>query len=326
MRLTIKAMKLNLKLFCCLIPLLSTSIPFAQIFRIIAEQDSSELPFCSIINYTQPSFVTANRFGVAEIYAQIGDSITVSLVGYKTKSIIFNSNTPQTICLVKETYNLPPVTIKTCRNTKLVKGTNKNSVNYITKDDGNRYYFDGFSWWGWWSNVKWAVRILPEIENSSLKSYSFWLKKANFGSKESMKAPLIIEIYDVTDSILPGNLLTDVPIIYYPQKKGKQILNLDSLQLRIPPMGIYISFQSVMTEDNTWGQHIKFKDSTSGMLKDTLVKCYGGVIDGVYSSNFELAGFNLKNNKWFLLDQNLDRNDGLHNSIKCEAVLTSCEE
>ncbi len=290
----------------------------AQHFKIINAEDGAALQFATLINYTHPNLISANINGIAEMPAQNGDSITISYVGFKTISFIYNINSPQTIRLFKEAVVLPPVTVVNCKKMKQSEYSNKDGVIFIMKN-GTRLNFAGVDWWGVrWKNSEYAIRINPEKENTILNNFSFWLKKSPFGPKSAINAPLIISFYDVNDSILPGNLLTESPLIYYPQKTGKQTLNLDSLNLRIPPKGIYVSFQCVTNEDYAWTQPIKMNGSTN----DTIIKCYGGMIEGLYSRDFELVIFNPIKNHWSLFY----REDELHCSLKCEAVLKYCEE
>jgi hypothetical protein len=329
----------------------------AQQFKIISAEDGASLPFATLINYTHPNLMSANANGVAEFRVQNGDSIAVSYVGFTTTSFVYNSNTSSNIRLFKESSVLPPITVLRCKKMKQMKYSNKNSVNYRIKENGERVYCDGIGWWGgYWKNSYWAVRLNPAKENTQLKSFSFWLEKHYFGPQSAIKAPLIISFYDVTDSILPGNELTDLPLIYYPQRTGKQTLNLDSFHLRIPPNGIYVSFQCVTNDEYAWTHTVHFRDSTRIIIKDTslrksintndrlnapnkyetrmvfipkdstiTVTCYGGSIDAIYTKDFELAGYNPIKNNWFLLSTKTGEKE-LHGSIKCEAVLKYCED
>jgi len=293
----------------------------AQYFKIITAEDGTSLPYATLINYTHPNIVSANAKGIAQLTAANGDSIAVSYVGFKTTTFVFNVNSSPNIRLFKEIVVLPPITVHNCNQWKPLKYSNEDNINFIMKN-GTRYYFDGVEWWGVRQETsKYAIRLHAEKENTILKSFSFWLNKAPFGPKSAIRAPLIISFYDVTDSLLPGNLLTETPLLYYPEKKGTQTLNLDSFHLRIPPNGMYVSFQCVTNEDYAWNHTVKMK----GSIKDTTVKCYGGIIEGVYSRDFEIASFNPIKNRWVLVSKKNEEND-LHWSIKCEAILKYCED
>ncbi len=293
----------------------------AQQFKIIAAEDGAALPFATLINYTHPNFVSANENGIADITLQIGDSIAVSYVGYKTTSFIFNSNTSTNIHLFKEKNVLPAITVMECKKMKELTYDNKNAPNYRIMGDGKRANIS----FGWWVkilqesfNPKWAVRLNPEKDNAILKSFSFWLKKNWSGPMSAIKTPLIVTFHDVTDSILPGNELIETPFFYYPQKEGEQTLNLDSLHIIIPPKGIYVSIQIVMNDAYAWSLKVKRQDSN-----DTVITAYGGDIVGAITKDFELAGFNPIKNNWYLLSKTTEENK-LHTSIKCEAVLKYC--
>jgi len=321
-------LKNSIEIFSLIIVLLFSAFNSkAQEFKIIAAEDGSALPFATLINYTHPNLVSANANGIAELTAHNGDSITVSYVGFKNTSFIFNSNTDETIRLFKETNMLSLVTLLACKKIKKFKYSNKDSVLFEIMENGNRNHFGGIEWdKGAWNIPQWAVRLNPEKENAFLKDFSFWLENSYNAPKSAITAPLIISFYDVTDSILPGNVLTETPLFYYPQKIGKQTLNLDSLHLRIPPNGIYVSFQCVMNEEYAWTEIVKWKDSTHQISKDTIFKRYGGRIDGIYTRNFDLAWFNPIKNKWNSWTRELNGNNDLHGSIKCEAVLKYCDD
>ena len=298
----------------------------AQQFKIVAAEDGSVLPYATVINYTHPTIVSANANGIVELNPQNGDSIAVSYVGFKTLSFIFYPNFSPNIRIFKENNVLPPITVLKCKKFKKMKYSNEDSTYFKISENGERLHFGGvlFSE-GPWNNPQFAVRLNPEQENAIMKEFSFWLLKPYGGPKSAITAPLIIDFYDVTDSILPGNLLTEKSLIYYPQKPGKQTLKLDSLHLRIPSNGIFVSFQCVRNEDYAWTETTHWIDSASHISKDSVFERYGGRIDGIYTRNFELADFNPIKNKWYLWSYKPGKND-IHGSIKCEAVLKYCED
>ena len=316
--------KINSGIFLFVFILFFTFETNAQQFKIVAADNGSALSFATLINYTHPNFVSANENGIADLILQNGDSITVSYVGYKTTSFIFNSNTSTNIRLFKENRVLPSVTVLKCKKSKELEYGNKNAVNYRIMEDGKRANI-AFGWWGInilleSFNPKFAVRLNPEKDNAVLKSFSFWLKKNGSSTMSAIKTPLIVTFHDVTDSILPGNELIETPLFYYPQKEGKQTINLDSLRIIIPPKGIYVSIQIVMNNAYAWPLKVKRQN-----LNDTVVTGYGGNIEGVITKDFELAGFNPIKNYWYLLSKSTEENK-LHSSIKCVAVLKYCED
>jgi hypothetical protein len=295
----------------------------AQEFKIIAAEDGSPLPFATIINLTQKDIVSANVNGVVSLSLQNDDSISVSYVGYKTNSFVYNSNVSTTIRLSKETDILPPITIVECKKMKKEKIKNKDAVKWITMSNGIPNSFAGLTWLKEWNNNIGGIRVNPEKENTMLSSFSFWLEKGYLGSVSAVKAPLIIRFYNVTDSLLPGNLLFENFLFYYPKKTGKQTLHLDSLHLSIPPKGIYVTFQCVMNEVFAWKETLHFTDSVKSFYKDSVYTSYGGRIDGLWSKNNEFALFSSIKNKWIL---SRAKQNGMHGTLKYEAVLKYCAD
>jgi hypothetical protein len=297
----------------------------AQEFKIIAAEDGSALPFATIINLTQKDIVSANVNGVVSLSLQNDDSISVSYVGYKTNSFVYNSNVSTTIRLSKETVTLPSITIINCKKMKKEKIKNKDAVKWITNPSGIPSSFTGITWCKDWTNNIGALRLNSDKENTMLSSFSFWLLKGYRGPESAIKAPLIIRFYDVSDSLLPGNLIAENPIFYYPQKTGKQILHLDSLHLIIPPNGIYVTLQCVMNEEYAWKETIHFADSVKSIYKDSVYTFYGGRIEGMWTKQSELAMFSTFKNKW-IRPSGLKTTYGIYATLKYEAVLKYCAD
>ena len=304
--------------------LFTALISRGQEFKIIATENGSALPFATIINLTQKDIVSANVNGVVSLSLQNDDSISVSYVGYKTNSFVYHSNASTTIHLSKETVTLPSITIIECKKTKKQKIKNKDAVKWITMSNGTPCN-TGLTWYREWTNNISAIRLNPEKENTILSAFSFWLDKAFHSAFSAIKTPLIIRFYDVSDSLLPGNLISENALVYTPQKTGKQTLHLDSLHLNIPPKGIYVSFQCVMNEEYAWKETFHLTDSAKMIYKDTVYTGYGGRIEGLWSKNNELALFSSFKNKWFF-SKSSGFGNGMNSTIKYEAVLKYCED
>jgi hypothetical protein len=292
----------------------------AQQFKIISAEDGAALPFATLINFTHPIIVSANANGIAELNAKNGDSIVVSYVGFKSNSFVFNSNSNQTIRLIKAIEILPPVLVQNCKKMKSFKYRNKNAVKFITNENGVRTDYAGLVWYKEFNVPTFAIKLNPEKENAILNSFSFWLEKSYLGLTTAIKAPIIINFYEVTDSTLPGNPIRENPLLYYPQKTGKQILNLDSLHIRIPPNGIYVSFQCVMNEEYEWKETFHFSDSANHIYTG-----YGGRIEGLFTKNLELVAFYPLKNKWIFV-KSTSGQKGLNCTIKYEALIKYCED
>lgn len=124
---------------------------------------------------------------------------------------------------------------------------------------------------------------------------------------------------------MPGELISNVPIFYFPQKSGKQTIKLDSLHIKIPANGIYIGLQYVMNEAYEWKQSFWHKDSTGTKIIDSIVYRYGALIQGLRSKDFELVWYNGIKNEWLILEQRPTSSDIFHNSLKCEATIKYCD-
>ena len=319
--------KLQTAIYFTITFLLSSSFASAQNFKVIAAEDGAALPFATLINYTHPNLVSANANGIAALPVQIGDSIAVSYIGFKTTAFIFNSNTTQTIHLLKETNLLPRFTVVNCKKMKKLKYGNTDSINFKIMANGEKTYFGGVSWnKGPWENGKFAVWLNPEIDNGILKEFSFWLKKPFNAPNSSIYTPLILSIYDVEDSnFLPGNLISESPVFYFPKKEGKQTIKMDSMRITIPPNGIYVCFQYVRNEEVEWKIKTHLIDSAMHIDKDTILTYYGVNIAGNYSRNFNLMFFNPTQNKWFS-PYKTPHDNNIHGTIKCEAIIKRCDD
>ena len=313
-------------IYFIIIILLSAATTFSQEIRIIAAEDGTPLPFASVFNLTHPSFVSANAFGVAKLTVVNGDSVTVSYTGCTSVSFVYNSNTTNTIRLSKANSILPPVTVLNCKKMKKMKFKNKDAVKFITMKNGNKMSYAGVMWFKEWYAPISAIKLNPGIENATLISFSFWLQNTYNAPAAAIKAPLMISFYEVSDSLLPGNTITESPLIYYPQKTGKQTLQLDSLHLRIPSNGIYICFQYVMNEAYEWKETVKFTDSTYQHIDSVRIFTgHGGRIEGMYVKEVEVAEFNPLKNKWKFL-KNVGAGDGWYGTLKYEAIVRYCED
>lgn len=314
-----------LRFLATLIFLMFSMLSYSQEFKIISAEDATPLPFATAINLTHPTISTANSDGTVQIAATTGDSVVVSFVGFEGLSFVYDGQSRQTIRLQKRLSVLPTIVVLNCKKFKKQKIKNKDAVKWITMSNGIPCSYTGLTWYREWTNNIGAIRLNPEKENTILSAFSFWLDKGYRGAFSAIKTPLIIRFYDVSDSLLPGNLISENALVYTPQKTGKQTLRLDSLQLNIPPKGIYVSFQCVMNEEYAWKETFHFTDSAKVNYKDTVYTGYGGRIEGLWSKNTELALFSSFKNKWFL-SKSTGFAYGMNGTIKYEAVLKYCDE
>ena len=311
-----------------LVFILFTYSTSAQQLRVISSVDSSPLPYATVTNHTHPLMYSSDKNGVANLTAQIGDSLSISYVGYKTQAVRFNGKQVQVVNLLREPTTLPTITLRNCTTTKEFKYKNLDMRSDL-KGLNSVIGFGGVVWSKAGSiNQKAAIRLNPSKAQAILEDFSFWIFREPHAPKSSVSTPLMISFYEVSDSThLPGDLISKAPIFYFPKKEGKQTIKLDSLHLRIPDGGIYVSLQYIMNEEYEWKEATKWKDSIEDSVgRDTVIIRYGGRVDGLYSSNFTLAFYNGNTNKWIAASKKPIPNNDIHGTIKCEATIKYCED
>lgn len=306
-----------------------TQSAFTQEIHIISATDNSPLPYATITNHTHQWVISANKNGEAKISVSVGDTLSVSYVGYKTAVFHYTGDHVQLVSLIQVQYFLPEVTIRNCRKSTEVIYKNSEATNRVKMENGTINVYSGFwSVKGVSNNVKTAVRLNPSKPNATLKDFSFWIVKERQAPKSSVLAPLIICFYDVSDNTdLPGELISNAPIIYFPKKAGKQTINLDSLYVNIPLNGIYVSFQTVFNEEYEWkfvGKLAKGQGELAG--RDTTILLYGGTLGGVYAKDFDIAFYDAIKDRWSIASNLPVTNNNLHGTIKCEATIKYCED
>ena len=168
------------------------------------------------------------------------------------------------------------------------------------------------------NNGKVAVLIIPKKSPAKLRSLSFWLKRWPYMPKYAVNSPFTISFYSSSETTkLPGDLLYEKPIFYFPEKEGRQSLKLDSLNINVPVEGIYICFEYIQDEKYQW--------VLPG--KDTTIVNQGVCLAGTYCEGFGVVFFDYKTNSWM---KNIylarTRPDNTHASIKIEASYRYCVE
>lgn len=199
----------------------------------------------------------------------------------------------------------------------------------MKKEERPQREFGGVIWAkAVFSNPKIAIHLKPSKAYTMLKDFSFWIEKEQGAPSSSILTPLLISLYEVSDSTsLPGELISEAPIIYFPQKSGKQTVSLDTLRVRIPPNGIYVSLQYIMNEEYEWKKVTKWKDSEEdSVVRDTIITRYGGRLLGVRSPDFRIVFYNGFKDEWFSSARKPGSNSFLPGTIKCEATIKFCQD
>ena len=319
-------MKLKLSWILFISIFLFAATASSQQLKIISSIDHTPLPYATVTNHSHPSLISANIDGIARPVAAIGDSLSVSYVGYKTAFIRFDGSQLMVVTLVREKVILPPVTIRNCAKTREFTMKNYETVKK-KKDQQETKGFSAVIWSNNWNtNGKIAVRLRPQQPGAVLKSFSFWIEKDEAGPDSAIRTPLLLSFYEVSDStLLPGDAISNAPVIFFPKKGGKQTLHLDSLHLSIPANGIYVSIQYVMNEQYQWIEKTKWRYETDSVLRDTMITRYGGkIIAGVRSRDFEFVNYYGLKGEWHTIrDYPLPLAEP-RTTIKCEAVVRYC--
>jgi hypothetical protein len=260
-------------------------------FKIVSGEDDSSLPFATIVNFTNKSYLSTSITGEAIISVSPGDSLIISYIGYKDFGFTYNSEREKLIPLYRSAKVLPEIFLFNCKTKK--KSILKNPVKPRKKGE----LFGGVVF-SYSDLLKPYAIFIDEIpKNSLITNFSFWLRKHYIGPSDSMMlAPIIIMAYGV-DSVtqLPDKPLLSSPIIFSPVKQGKQSLILDSVRLVMPGNGLYFSIQYVMDKKYSWeNKHVK---TATGA--DTTESLYGGIFErGVSTGTFKSLIYDPSMKEW----------------------------
>ena len=293
--------------------MLCISIAFSQKqISIRSASDSSTLSFATVFDVANKAVGSANEAGVFKISAKDYNSFRISYIGYEDLEIIPNAHKEfDTIYLTRKISTLKELVIKPCRLDAEEKISN------LT--DNNQALFGGVMSPKANNNGKVAVLIIPKKSPAKLLSLSFWLKRGlPFIPKYAEKSPFAISFYSYSETTkLPGDLLYEKPVFYFPKKEGKQFLKLDTLNINLPLEGMYVCFEFIQDEKYQWNLR----------SNDSIVVNQGVSLDGTYSEGFGLAFFDYKTNSWIKhLTFARTRPDNTHGTIKIEASYRYCVE
>ncbi len=282
--------------------------------HIQASETHSPLSFATIVNYSQKILLFSDLEGNANINFKNGDSINISYVGYETLYFIFNKEKPLTYLLKQKKLLLNTIEIKACIPKKLFK--------YSNEGDNPEQNFGGLGW-DFNYNAKVAVMINPNVKNAFASSLSIWLFNNYKAPKIAIKAPIKITFYKIVDSTsFPGELITDRQVIYFPKREGKQIIDLDSLHLKIPDNGMYIGIEYIL--DEKYKYPIRYVDTARGI--DSIKYKYGARFDGSFSTKFKMTFYYYFLDKWFFGGKrNKSEMEQPHGTIKCSLGIKYCE-
>ncbi len=295
-------------------------------FRVISATDHASLPYATIVNTTQRTMHSSDDSGFVKMNVHTGDTINVTYIGYFPAMMISAGEANATLMLQRDPKILKPVRVETCKSyehfaVKNFTDQEKQSLKGPGSGGVEMSIGPGAA------KARIAALIASFQPDAQISKFTFWIKNF-YGSPDTMyKSPLLISFYDVSDSTgLPGDLLTDAPIIYFPKKPGRQTIDTDSLHISVPKEGIYVCFQWVIDERYQWKYNLITPEK-----KDSIGIRQGGLIDGVQTDSLVFVFYDLLNNKWFRgmpfhkTDPVTKERVPYFNMLRYEAVLKYCK-
>lgn len=297
----------------------------AQEIRITSRADDAPLPYATVVNRNQGIITSADVNGKTQLAAAVGDTLSISYVGYRTAVLRFSGQKELLIRLTQEQRTLPEVMIHHCSRTQEFNFSNFETEKSRKRKNRANMLPGGVIWSkGPIHNSKIAVLVKPQKTYATLKSFSFWIEKYFDAPESWVRTPVLISLYEVLDSSgLPGAAVSEAPIIYYPKEKGKQTVRIDSLHVSVPLKGIYVGLQYVMNEEYKWNLLTKRRGQDS-VLRDTTIIMYGGVMVGTHTVSSALAYYNGIEEKWSYLPPPSPGQPPM--AVKCAATIEYCEE
>ncbi len=273
--------KFNLKLLLTFFLFSWSFACFAQQFHIRSVDGLRPLAFASVLNITKGKLYFSNEEGSLSTSLEPGDSLLITYVGFKSLKTTV-SQTSQTFLLKQSDALLEPVRMVSC------KSGVRHEYSNLLADTSERKFGGVCCWPKGATTARIAMMLKSDFNEARFNAFSVWLKKVAAAPKQSIQAPILFSFYSIDESSwLPGDLLTNQQVIYYPKKEGKQTIKLDSLHLVLRKPGMYVAFEFVYNETYEWQS--RFVDIEKGI--DSLVTYFGAQLEGVFSEDFTLAFF-----------------------------------
>ncbi len=288
----------------------------AQSIKVKSSEGLAPLSFASIVNVSKGKLYFSDQQGNVEGNFEIGDSIFITHVGYKyLRSKIRHLN--EIFSLQQSVASLDTVRIQSC------KFFTKEKISNIISDTTSKKFGGVCCWAAGETTAKVAVMLKSNFSERRLHSFSIWLSTA-WQPKASIQTPMKFTFYSINlSTMLPGELISNQQIIYYPKKEGKQTINVDSINIWIQEPGIYLAMEYIYDKKYEWPQ--RYIDTLKGI--DTVTMRIGSFIDGVYAKDFTLAHYNYKTDYWsFAGYQDKSTLNKASGTIKISAEITRCKE
>lgn len=304
-------------LFPVLIMMLNIDVQAQSSLLISSLETNQPLPYASVVNLTKQRLFFSNENGKLEHDFESGDSIIISHVGYIDFKSRYIENKSSTIYLALNTQLLSEVKLRPCTKEKVSEYSN-------LEGDSSGRLFGGLHCGENPLNSKVAILLEPAESNSYLESISIWLEKFYSAPRKSIQAPIKFSFYEKSDSTgLPGEILSERTLLYHPKKPGKQTINTDSLHIKIPANGLYLSIEFPV--DEKYAYPVKLIYIETGKTNTT--KFYGPRLAGIYSAKNVLAFYNYLQRNWhFAINRSKEDMYKTHGTIKFSYTVKSCAE
>jgi hypothetical protein len=237
--------------------------------KIIDESTGDGIPFATIEIMGKGIGTAANtegKFDFETSKININDTLTISSLGYKQKTLTLNellSYKDVQINLLKKVYFLPEVTISNSYTETLQLGNYKKS----TKS-------------GYRMSVGHQIAVFMEnTENHQgiIKSVNFYIVNKSRFSINKPKTPFRVRIYKVdTLTNNPGEDLLTESIIVKPKRSGWFTVDLSEYDLPVSIEGFFVAMEWILTDEK---YYYKAK------IHDHLVKGYGQELGNYFDTN-----------------------------------------
>ena len=229
--------------------LLFVTTAFAQHSVIVGDDSNKQpIPYVNIWWNDGGSGGTCDINGKYSFDGSIGQKMTLSAVGYETRSIEL-SRTTDTIFLKQQVLALKEVPIRRIQHKIIKLGSLKSSnINYAVIPD-------------------YAVRIFAKKFKLPTTEANAFLKKLSVKTQANLPQTILnVRFYSVNESGEPGDLLYHENVLME-IKKGNHTstIDLNDRQIEFPPTGIFIALENLLLEQNRF--EISYQMESSDTLK-----------------------------------------------------------
>lgn len=252
--------------------------------KVVSQEDGKALPYCTVGVFPKGVVYSSNQEGEVSLNLHEMDTVKVSHIGYKEEMFVVSRERNITLKLSRLIKNLSMVSVSNCRATE--KRTKQN----FTKHGPPGGYLGAYLKFAK-TQGGYCTFLKPDDANSILKSISFWI--SSDGNPIYPATSFYVTFYQ-TDSLgNPGLSILEEPILFHPQRDGRQVLTLDTIKLRVPNEGYFIGFHPIKFEKADSNNTFVHVDSEKG------IRIVGSDLGGMPSFIFDY-----RNNKWVSLGNN----------------------